>query len=197
MSKPVPKKMRITGGKFRGRVIPVPPGGDIRPTTDRAREAVFNILGHAKWAEMPALGGARVLDVFCGSGALGFEALSRGAAKVSFLDHDGAQLGQIRETAESLGAEDAVETLKRNALAPGPPRGAAEILFLDAPYGEGLAPPALTALGGGGWIAAGGLCVVELAATDGFDPPAGFAPLDERRYGATRFVFLRFEAKSV
>ncbi len=188
--------MRITGGKFRGRVIPVPPGGDIRPTTDRAREAVFNILAHANWAqEMPALGGARVLDVFCGSGALGLEALSRGAVKVTFLDHDGAQLDQICQTAESLGAEDATEILKRDALSPGPaphPAAAAEIAFLDAPYGEGLAPPALTALAHQGWIAIGALLVIELAAKDGFDPPQGFAVLDERRYGATRFVFLRF-----
>lgn len=193
--------MRITGGKFRGRVIPVPLGGDIRPTTDRAREAVFNILTHAKWAQdIPALGGARVLDSFCGSGALGFEALSRGAARVCFLDHDGAQLEQIRQTAEDLGAEDAVETLKRDASRPGPaphPAAGAEIAFLDAPYGKGLAPPALTALGGQGWIANGGLCVVELAAKDGFDPPPGFDVLDERRYGATRFVFLRFDAKGV
>ncbi len=190
--------MRITGGKFRGRVIPVPPGGDIRPTTDRAREAVFNILAHANWAqEVPALDGARVLDAFCGSGTLGFEALSRGAAKVTFLDHDGAVLDRIRQTAEDLGAEDAVNTLKRDASRPGPAREAAEILFLDAPYGQDLAPPALTALGDCGWIATGALCMAELAAKDGFDPPPGFAALDERRYGATRFVFLRFDADTV
>ncbi len=188
--------MRITGGKFLGRTIPVPPGGEIRPTTDRAREAVFNILAHAKWAaEAPGLGGARVLDVFCGSGALGFEALSRGAAKVTFLDHDGAQLEQIRATAKGLGAGDGMETLKRDALKPGPAREAAEIAFLDAPYGKGLSAPALTALGDGGWIAPGALLVIELAATDAFAPPEGFAQLDERSYGAARFVFLRFEAK--
>ncbi len=187
--------MRITGGKFRGRVIPVPRGGDIRPTADRAREGLFNIISHAKWAaELPALDGAHVLDVFCGTGALGFEALTRGAVKVTFLDHDGAQLDQIRQTAESLGAEDAAETLKRDALAPGPARVTAAIAFLDPPYGQGLAPPALTALGKGGWLARDALCVVELAAKDPFEPPPGFAALDERRYGASRFVFLRFEA---
>lgn len=188
--------MRITGGKFRGRVIPVPRGGDVRPTGDRAREALFNILTHANWAaEVPALGGARVLDAFCGSGMLGFEALSRGALKVTFLDLDGAVLDRVCQTAESLGAEDAVKTLKRDALAPGPAREAAGIAFLDAPYGKGLASPALTALGHEGWIATGALLVVELAAKDRFDPPPGFTPLDQRSYGATRFVFLRFDAK--
>ncbi len=187
--------MRVTGGKYLGRPIPAPKGLDVRPTTDRAREAVFNILAHAKWAEdTPALAGARVLDVFSGSGALGFEALSRGAAMVTFLDSSGAALGQIHDTARDFDAEDAVETIKRDALTPGPALECAQIVFLDAPYGEGLAPPALAALGAQGWIAPGGLCVVELGAGDEFSPPEGFAQLDQRRYGASRFVFLRFGA---
>lgn len=184
--------MRIVGGRHRGRPLRVPPGS-VRPTADRVREAVFNILAHGlDWAGFED---ARVVDLFAGSGALGLEALSRGAARVTFVDTDGAALHGIRRNAAALGEARAITLLKLDATRLPPPPRLAEapcaLAFLDPPYESGLAPPALKGLAARGWIADGALSVVEVAAREPLDAPPPFSVVDERVYGAARVVFLR------
>ncbi len=140
-----------------------------------------------------ALPGARVLDAFCGTGALAFEAISRGAAYATLLDTTESALAAARETARMLGETGRVTVLRRDATAPGPAVAVHDLVFLDPPYRSGLAWPALTALQANGWLAATGLATVELAARDAPpDPPSGFRILRERRYGAARVLVLRF-----
>ncbi|MCP5367008.1 MAG: 16S rRNA (guanine(966)-N(2))-methyltransferase RsmD [Hyphomicrobiales bacterium] len=188
--------MRIVGGRFRGKRLTAPEGRDVRPTSDRVREAVFNILAHGIDGGDPA--GKTVLDLFCGTGALGLEALSRGAAKVILVDADAATVALARRNAGLVGAPRDVLTLRLDATRmPPPPRIAGapvDLVFLDPPYGQGLAGPSLLALVRRGWIVAGALAVVELGADEDFEPPAGFLVLDDRRYGAARVVFLRHGA---
>lgn len=178
--------MRIVAGKHRGRRIEVPPGAAIRPTSDHTRQALFNILAHAPWAEAPVLDGVRVLDVFCGSGALGLEALSRGAATVAFLDAAPAALECARRNAAALGeAPPRVDFVRADALKPPPARHPAALAFLDPPYAKGLIEPALEALRAAGWLAPGAVIVAESDARDAVSLPAGFESLDERAYGHT------------
>ncbi len=194
--------MRIVAGKHRGRRLEAPAGRRVRPTADRAREALFNILDHGGWARSGTeqgggsiLAGARVLDAFAGSGALGLEALSRGAAHATFMDRDRAALETVRRNAETLGEGRGSVSLVR-ADATDPPRAdaPASIAFLDPPYGEGLAEPALTALAAAGWLADAALAIVELPAKAAApEPPPGFTRLDDRTYGAARLVFLRYQ----
>ncbi len=185
--------MRIVGGKHRGRALKAPAGRRLRPTATRAREALFNILEHGRLGG-PALAGATVLDVFAGTGALGLEALSRGAARLVALDNDRAAARCLAANAEALGEEERVILIQADATRPPPPTGTADIAFLDAPYGSGLAEPALAALAQGGWLASGALVVVEMAAKESGEapPPEGFEILEARRYGTARFSFLRF-----
>jgi 16S rRNA (guanine966-N2)-methyltransferase len=186
--------MRIVGGKHRGRRIEAPPGLDVRPTSDRAREALFNILihGHLAIDGTSPLPGARVLDAFAGSGAFGLEALSRGAAQALFIEKDAKACAAIRANAQSLGETAAIVVVPGDATNPPPCPGApCAIAFLDPPYGKGLAAPALAALAARGWLADGALCVVEAGAIEILAAPAGFVILDERRYGKTRLVILR------
>jgi 16S rRNA (guanine966-N2)-methyltransferase len=171
-----------------------PAGLAVRPTADRVREALFNILMHGD--HLPeGLAGARVLDLFAGTGALGLEALSRGAGHVVFIEHDRAALRAIERNVQTLRAGTEVTVLARDATRPGgrvgPP---ATLAFLDPPYGQGLAAPALAALAAGGWLAPGALAVVEVGAREDVAAPAGFTVLDRRRYGATAIVFLRRES---
>lgn len=184
--------MRIVGGRHRGRPIAPPPDG-VRPTSDRAREAVFNILEHG--IAGAAIAGVTVLDVFAGSGAMGLEALSRGAQRVTFIDTSGEALRGIRRNAAKLGEAANATLLKLDIeRLPPPPRVAgtpAALAFLDPPYGSGLAAPALVALAARGWIAADTIVVAEVAAREPFTPPPGFEALDERSYGAARMIFLR------
>ncbi len=186
--------MRIVGGRHRGRPLRAPGGRDLRPTSDRAREAIFNILAHGM--EDFQLDGASVLDVFAGSGALGLEALSRGAAHATFIDNDAAAMRSVRGNAAALGERRAVTLLTLDAARlPPPPRAArtpCALAFLDPPYGSGLAAPALGGLAVQGWIAAGAVCVVELEAREAFAPPHAFQAVDERTYGPARVVFLRW-----
>lgn len=185
--------MRIVGGRHRGRRL-LPPGGrDVRPTSDRTREAVFNILAHAAWAPQGGspLAGARVLDAFCGTGALGLEALSRGAAHAVFLDTARAALELTRRNLAALGETLRGEVLRGDATRPPPPRRPCTLAFLDPPYGQDLAPRALAALTGAGWLAPDAVCVVELGRSDPFTAPGGFTELDRRVYGDTCVVFLR------
>ncbi len=179
--------MRITTGRLRGRRIRVPPGREVRPTTDHARRAVFDILSH----DEPRLVGARFLDVFAGSGAVGLEAWSRGARRVVLLERAPEALAAIRHNLRDLPAGADIELRVMDATRPGRAPHPFDIVFLDPPYRSGLAGPALAALVREGWIAPGARVVVELAKTE--DPPEipGFVVEDMRRYGPARFVFLR------
>jgi 16S rRNA (guanine966-N2)-methyltransferase len=189
--------MRIVGGKHRGRKIAAPPGVDVRPTSDRAREALFNILihGHLAADGTSPLPGARVLDAFAGSGALGLEALSRGAAHALFIDSDAKACTAIRANAKALGETVNVTVIPGDATKPPPPPGApCSIVFLDPPYGRDLAAPALAALAARGWIADGAVCVVELAINDGITLPPGFTLIDDRRYGKARLLVVEYQS---
>jgi 16S rRNA (guanine966-N2)-methyltransferase len=185
--------MRIVGGRHRGRRLLAPPGDAVRPTSDRAREALFDILSHGRLAEggIAPFMDAAVLDAFAGTGALGLEALSRGAAEAVFIEHDRDARAALRRNVETLG-----ETA-RTRIVPGdatrPPRGAiaCAVAFLDPPYASGLAGPALAALAAAGWLAADALAVIETGARDAQTLPPGFTLLDERVYGAARLIFLR------
>ena len=190
--------MRIVGGRHRGRPLGVPPGHDIRPTADRAREALFNVLLHADFGgdgTSPVIG-ARVLDAFAGSGALGLEALSRGAAQVTAMDNAGDALKAIAANAAALGETARVAVRRADATRPPPaPLDPAiapcDLVLLDPPYGSGLAGPALAALAAAGWIAPGALVVVEGGPRDELAPPPGFALVETRRYGKAVLRFLR------
>jgi 16S rRNA (guanine966-N2)-methyltransferase len=185
--------LKILGGKHRGRSLMTPEGDKTRPTASRAREALFNILMHAKWREdgTSPLIDARVLDAFAGSGALGLEALSRGAAHVTFLDNDAAAIRLIGENVAKLGETAAAKVVRGDATRPPPAREACDLVFLDPPYRSGRAAPALSALAAAGWVAPGAVVTVELAHNEDIVPPAGFAAIDERRYGAAKIVILR------
>jgi len=188
--------MRIVAGTFRGRPLVAPKGQSTRPTADRTRQAIFNMLEHAHWS--PGLAGLRVIDLYAGSGALGIEAISRGAAFCLFLDRADAARAAIRANAESLALGPQARTDRRDAAAPGrraPGDGAQfDLAFLDPPYGAGLAETSLAALAGGGWLAA--IAVVERGAADPVLVPAPFEPLDERVWGAARVSFLRYSPAS-
>ena len=190
--------MRIVGGKHRGRRLTAPEGLTLRPTADRTREAVFNILtqGKLEWrggAGAPGnpLAGLLVLDAFAGTGALGLEALSRGAGQVTFMESQAASLAACRNNIDALGEAAQAEILACDVLRP--PRAAdpCALVLMDPPYNLDLAPPALSALERAGWLAPGALIAVELMAKEPFTPPEDFAPLDERKYGKARVVFLR------
>ena len=178
--------MRIVGGRHRGRRLAAPEGKTIRPSGDRLRQALFNILAHG---DFPDIEGARVLDAFAGTGALGLEALSRGAAEVAFMDLD---LGWVRRNAEALGETGAV-LIEGDALSPPRTDDPADIAFLDPPYGLGLAEPALAALREAGWIGPATCTIVEIGRGEALDAP-GFATVRQRLYGAARLLFL--EARS-
>lgn len=181
--------MRIVGGTYRGRTLVAPEGLSVRPTTDRVREALFNILEHG---ETP-LEGARVLDLFSGSGALGLEALSRGALSVLFVEMDPDARGAIRENIETLGATGSTRIFKRDATrlgpVPGDRGGSFDLVLLDPPYGKGLGPQALVSAQEGGWLAAGATIVFECGADETPDV-SGFQLDDMRRYGDTKVLFL-------
>lgn len=184
---------RIIAGKHRGRPLKIPPGGAVRPTADRIREALFNILTHG--IDWQGFAGASVLDVFAGSGACGLEALSRGAEHATFVDIDGAVLLTIRRNAAAIGEAWSVAMLKLDATRLPTPPGAAKtpsaLVFLDPPYESGLASPALQGLAARHWLAPGAIAVVEVAAREPLAVPPVYVALDERIYGAGRLVFLR------
>ena len=186
--------MRIVSGEFRGKALVTPPGSATRPTSDRARQAVFNILEHAPWSR--GLRGARVIDLFAGSGALGLEALSRGAAFCLFVETDEAARGAIRQNVEAMQLFGQTRVHRRDAtdlgLRPGADGPAFDLAFLDPPYGKGLGETSLTKLAEGGWLAPGALVVFERGADEAALEVAGFDVLDERKYGAARVWFLRF-----
>lgn len=180
--------MRIVAGRHKGRPLAAPPGRDTRPTADRARESLFNMLAHGHGIDLAE---ANVLDVFAGSGALGLEALSRGARHAWFLERHGAAADVIRANLAALGETARGSVLRADATRPPPARAACALVLLDPPYGSGLAGPALAALAAAGWLAEDALCVAEVAAREPFQPPPGFVTEQERASGAARFVFLR------
>ncbi len=181
--------MRIVAGRHRGRRLTVPEGLAVRPTGDRTREALFNILASGRTAAV--LDGAQVLDAFAGTGALGLEALSRGAARVIFMESLPAALAALKRNIAALGEENTCRALQADVLRP-PPAGdeAPAIVLMDPPYSQGLAAPALEALAAAGWIGPETLVVVELMAGESLAPPPGFALRDSRKYGKARLVFL-------
>jgi len=188
--------MRIVSGSFRGRTLAAPEGEATRPTSDRARQAIFNILEHAAWSN--GVRGARVIDLFAGSGALGFEALSRGAAFCLFVETDAAARGAIRENVEAMGLFGTTRVHRRDAtdlgVRPGADGPAFDLAFLDPPYAKGLGEIALEKLAGGGWLAPRATLVFERGVSEPDVAVAGFETLDVRDYGAARVHFLRFEA---
>jgi 16S rRNA (guanine966-N2)-methyltransferase len=182
--------MRIVGGRLRARTLAGPRSQFIRPTADRLRESVFNILRHAYGDPVTH---ARVLDLFAGTGALGLEALSRGADFALFVDNSAEARALLRENIAALGFGGVTRILRRDATK----LGAAQrhqpfsLVFLDPPYGQGLAEQALASARSGGWLRSDALAVVEEAVSANFLAPDGFEVLERRAYDDTEFIFLR------
>ncbi len=176
--------MRIVGGRFKGRQLAAPRDATVRPTTDRVREALFNALVHRK---PNPVAGARVLDAFAGTGALGLEALSRGAEAVLFMETSAVARALVRRNIEALDLTGCARLFRRDATRPGPIGTMApfDLVFVDPPYGQGLGERAAAALAAGGWLKPAALLVLEEAAGGGPVTIPGFALDDERRYGDT------------
>jgi 16S rRNA (guanine966-N2)-methyltransferase len=188
--------MRVIAGRWKGRSLAAPTGSTTRPTADRAREAIFNVLAHAPWSQ--GLQDKRVLDLFAGTGALGFEALSRGASFCLFVETDEAARGAIRRSIESLDAFGETRVHRRDAADLGAkPAGLGEafdLVFLDPPYNKGLVMRALQHVAQGGWLAPSALIVAETSSDEDLSAP-GFALLDARVYGAAKVWFLSVQTQ--
>ena len=186
--------MRIVSGEFRGKTLIAPPGESTRPTSDRARQAIFNILEHAAWSK--GVREARVIDLFAGSGALGFEALSRGAAFCLFVETDEAARGAIRDNVEALHLFGCTRIHRRDATDLGPRPASAgpafDLVFLDPPYAKGLGEKAMGVLGAEAWLNPGAVLVFERGEGEPDIQPDGYELIDERRYGAAKVLFLRW-----
>jgi 16S rRNA (guanine966-N2)-methyltransferase len=183
--------MRIVGGRWRGRSLKGPTSDVIRPTSDRLRETIFNVLAHGYGDPVE---NARVLDLFAGTGAMGLEALSRGAAFALFVDDGTHARGIIRENVEALGAGGNTRLFRRDATRMGPaaPNAPFSLVFCDPPYGKDLAPKALTSCAQGGWLTPDALVVVEEAQGVEVVLPDGLEELERRDYGETKVVFARW-----
>ncbi|SHI32579.1 16S rRNA (guanine966-N2)-methyltransferase [Roseomonas rosea] len=183
--------MRIVAGRWRGRTLQAPPGATTRPTADRVRQALFDSLWHAPWGGRAVMEGAHVLDAFAGTGGLGLEALSRGAAQATFMEQDRAALAALRANIAALRAEALTRVIPGNVLRPPRAPAPCALLFLDPPYAKDLGPQALGALKAAGWVAPGALACLEL----GREEPAPSLPdwegLAEREMGAARVLVLR------
>ena len=182
--------MRVVGGRLRSRPIAGPKGQTLRPTADRLRESLFNILAHA-YGDPAA--GARVLDLFAGTGALGIEAVSRGAAFVLFVDDGVEARSLLRNNTEALGLGGTTRIFRRDAtkLGPAHPIEPFSIAFLDPPYGKRLAEKALVSARDGGWLKSQALIVVEESVEAAFNAPEGFEEIERREYDDTELIFLR------
>jgi 16S rRNA (guanine966-N2)-methyltransferase len=185
--------MRIVAGNLKGRRLSAPEGRDIRPTADRTRQALFDVLEHGHLIEGggSALVDAVVVDAFCGTGALGLEALSRGAAEATFMDSNRDGLDCARANAKALGVTG--NFILADATNPPRSRKPANLIFLDPPYGANLGASALTALLAAGWMAPGAIVSIEMSGRElsTFEAPSGFTRIDERRYGKARILLLR------
>ena len=187
--------MRIISGKHRGRRIAMHDNDDIRPTSGRTREAVFNILAHGDFREdgVSLLEGARIIDIFCGTGALGLEALSRGAAHVTFVDKNPQSLALARQNVAHF-KEEANVSFHRNDSTQLPPATLpCAIAFADPPYNKNMAKPALESLRKQGWLEPKAIVVLELSVHELIHLPEGYTLLSERRYGNSRIMILRNE----
>jgi 16S rRNA (guanine966-N2)-methyltransferase len=182
--------MRVVGGRLKGRNLVSPASRDIRPTADRLRESLFNILVHAYDDPIQDV---CVLDLFAGTGALGIEAVSRGAAFALFVDNGTEARALLRNNVEALGLGGVTKVYRRDAthLGPAHPMEPFSLVFLDPPYRMKLAEKALASLRDGGWLTHGALLVVEEAKAAEFATPDGFEELERRAYDDTEFVFLR------
>jgi len=182
--------MRVVAGKLRSRPLAGPKSDAVRPTSDRLREALFNVLTHSYGDPMT---GARVLDLFAGTGALGIEAISRGAAYALFVDEGIEARALLRDNIESLGLGGVTRIFRRDAtrLGPAHPIEPFSLVFLDPPYSKGFAEKSLVSAREGQWLTSGALIVVEEAANAGFQAPEGFVALERRKYDDTEFVILR------
>ncbi|GBQ35590.1 16S rRNA (guanine(966)-N(2))-methyltransferase RsmD [Komagataeibacter saccharivorans] len=187
--------MRIIAGECRGRSLHAPPGQTTRPTADRVRQALFDSLSHAPWAGADMIRGARVLDGFAGTGALGLEALSRGAGAAIFVEQDRAALRALREnvTACGMSGRAVIRAMDMLRLPPCDQVGPVDLVFLDPPYNRDLPARALAVLERGGWLRPSTLIVVETAATESL-PVAAERLLLERRHGAARLSVWRHES---
>jgi 16S rRNA (guanine966-N2)-methyltransferase len=181
--------MRIVAGTHRGRPLESPADQRIRPTSDRIRESLFNILGH----KLESFAGKHVLDGFAGTGALGLEALSRGAASALFMDKDRNALALCRRNAASLGLAGKSEFRLGDVTVPGPSGGPFDLVLLDPPYGQGLAGKALAAMAEAGWLAPNALVVIEGDRAQSEPVPPNFAVIDSRDYGRTNITLARVE----
>ncbi|MEL7130331.1 MAG: 16S rRNA (guanine(966)-N(2))-methyltransferase RsmD [Pseudomonadota bacterium] len=184
--------MRIVAGKYKGHRLTTPSGRRTRPTADRTREAIFNVLSHADWA--PPLEGAAIIDLFAGSGALGFEALSRGGSHCLFVETEASARGAIRTNAEALQVFGTTQVHRRSAISLGPMpskfKTAFNLAFLDPPYGKGLAELSLSCLAKGGWMAPDSMAVVETGVDEAIRPE-GWESVSIRTYGSAQIIFLR------
>jgi 16S rRNA (guanine966-N2)-methyltransferase len=182
--------MRVVGGRFRGRPLAGPKSSAIRPTADRLRESLFNILMHGYGDPIT---GARVLDLFAGTGALGIEAASRGANFVLFVDDGAEARALLRENTATLGLGGTSRIFRRDAakLGPAHPLEPFTLAFLDPPYGQNLATTALASARAGGWFGVDAVIVVEEATKSAFTAPEGFGQIERRAYDDSEFIFLR------
>ncbi len=188
--------MRVVSGRWKGKALVAPIGATTRPTSDRARQAVFNILEHAPWST--GLAGARVLDMFAGTGALGLEALSRGAVSCLFLDTDPAARAALASNIEACSAQGITRVWKRDAgcleQMPASANGPFDLVFVDPPYDKGLDVAALVGVSRG-WLAQGGVIVLERGRSEAPLTSTDFTILDSRDYGAATVVFLKATIK--
>lgn len=188
--------LRIIAGKHRGRRIETKENATIRPTGSRTREAIFNILAHGEFRGLgrsPLVEG-RVVDLFCGTGALGLEALSRGAAHVTFIDQSGDSISLARANAAALGeTSQSTQFLRSDSTSLPPTAKPCTLAFLDPPYNSGLALKSLKSLDSQGWLLPGAVTVVEMDARENFVPPEFYTPFNERKYSNSKIVFLRYD----
>lgn len=183
--------MRIVAGAHRSRPLIAPPGLETRPTADRTRQALFNLLEHGRLAaDGSRVAGAVVLDAFAGTGAMALEALSRGAAHATAIDDDPAAIAACRQNAAALGETERMRVIQADVLRPPPATTPADLVLMDPPYGRDLPAPAIAALDTAGWIATDALVAVETGAKERFEAPDGFVLEDARRYGRAKIWLL-------
>ena len=190
--------MRIVAGRHRGRNIIAPDGVDIRPTSDRVRESLFNVLEHRDWGKggVSILSGARVLDAFCGTGACGLEALSRGAGQATFMDNNNTAIDLCRRNIAALEEHERSNVLRNNCLQPVRSPQPYDLIFLDPPYKANIAAAAMQSLSVNGWMAEGAICAVESSSDEQINPAADTTLLEDRKYGTTRVRIFQYAVRN-
>lgn len=188
--------MHIFSGALKGRKILSPKGKTVRPTSGRTREAIFNILTHGNFLDgnKTAIENSNVLDLYCGSGALAFEAISRGASHAVCIDIENINLEMVRQNAQKMGIEKQITCIRSDSSNPPPARMACQLVFIDPPYATGLAEKTLKNIASTNWLADKAIIVMELDKKEDVAIPEAFEALDERRYGITKLVILRYNA---